>query len=88
MSDELEWEAHEHDCGWARELEEHLRQFQPQVYAGLKKEGRLKAYCQSQAASTHRMSLSLFNQGLSALEAQEKAKATYIYPSEVSDDLW
>ena len=82
-----ELDEHDHQCSWALELELHLKEFQPKLYRGLKKEGHLKQYCQKQAAAAHRESQHLTEQGLSRFEAQEIARRHYIFPSEASDSL-
>jgi hypothetical protein len=86
MADQ-EKDQHDQNCAWALELEQHLKEFQPELYKGLKANGSLKTYCQSQAASAHRMSQHLTEQGASRFEAQEAAKRQYIYPSMGTDSL-
>lgn len=82
-----ELDEHDPQCSWALELELHLKEFQPELYRGLKKEGHLKQYCQKQAAAAHRESQHLTEQGLSRFEAQEIARRHYIFRSEVSGGL-
>ena len=48
-----ELDEHDRQCSWALELELHLKEFQPELYRGLKKERHVKHYCQKQAAPVH-----------------------------------
>ncbi len=86
MSDQ-ELDQHDQNCSWALELEQHLKEFQPELYKSLKASGQLKPYCQKQAQAAHRMSQHLTEQGMSRFEAQEAAKRPYVYPSQASDGL-
>jgi hypothetical protein len=66
---------------WALQLEMHLKEHDPKVYRELKKQGRLKEYCQRQADEALDTSLKLREQGVSAFEAQQIAKAQFIWPT-------
>jgi len=75
-----EFDKHRRDCSWALELELHLKESDPKLYRQLKESGYLKEHCQKAAASAHRMSEQLQQNGLHPIEAQERAKETYIWP--------
>jgi len=79
-SDQELWQEHESQCSWALELQQHLKEFRPQLYKELKQAGELEKYCQKQANHAHQMERSLFHQGLSPHEARERARDTYIFP--------
>jgi len=75
-----EFDKHVKHCSWALELEIHLKENDPKLYRELKKAGDLKKHCQRAAAFAHRMSQQLQQNGVHPIEAQERAKETYIWP--------
>ena len=74
-------DSHASQCGWALQLELHLKEFDQELYQELKKKGQLKEYCQRQANSAHEVSQNLAERGVSPFEAQQIAKAQFIFPS-------
>jgi len=74
-------DPHASQCGWALQLELHLKQHQPKFYQELKSQGRLKEYCQSQALEAHDTSQKLADQGVSPFEAQQIVKGQFIFPT-------
>lgn len=74
-------DPHGKQCAWAIQLQLHLKEHDPKFYKELKSQGKLEEYCQRQADNALEVWQNLAERGVSQFEAQQIAKAQYIFPT-------